>query len=118
MHNTMSQKALRYILKLKAHKAQSGNRATMSLQRSDSDQAARYLEFAYELLEREVFGKTIVTRDLLQLAVRRLRPGGHFVDDAAAEITVLRGVADKVPVSHAGTEILKAVAVLRDRSAR
>jgi hypothetical protein len=33
----------------------------------------------------------------------------------AAEITVLRHVADQVPVADARTEILKAVAVLRDR---
>jgi hypothetical protein len=39
------------------------------------------------------------------------------VGDAVAEITVLRDLADKVLVSYA-TEILKAVAVLRDRSGR
>jgi hypothetical protein len=55
---------------------------------------------------------------VLGLVVRRLSPGDHFVGDAAAEITVLRDLADKVLVSHARTEILKAVAVLRDRSGR
>jgi hypothetical protein len=50
--------------------------------------------------------------------VRRLSPGDYFVGDAAAEITVLRGVAGKVLVSDARTEILKVVAVLRDRSGR
>ena len=48
--------------------------------------------------------------------MRRLSPGDHFVGDAAAEITVLRDLADKVLVSHARTELLKAVSVLRDRS--
>jgi hypothetical protein len=57
----------------------------------------------------------LVAREVLQLAVRRLSPGDHFVGDAAAEITVLRQVADKVPMADARTEILKAVAVLRDR---
>jgi hypothetical protein len=58
------------------------------------------------------------TREVLQLAVRRLSPGDHFVGNAAAEITVLRQVADKVSVADARIAILKAVAVLRDRSGR
>jgi hypothetical protein len=40
------------------------------------------------------------------------------VGDAAAEITVLRDLAVKVPVSHVRTEILKAAAVRRDRSSQ
>jgi hypothetical protein len=43
---------------------------------------------------------------------RRLSPGDHFVGNAAAEITVLRQVADKVPMADARIEILKAIAVL------
>lgn len=35
-------------------------------------------------------GKMRTTCDILQLAIRRLSPGDHFVGDAAAEITVLR----------------------------
>jgi hypothetical protein len=50
------------------------------------------------------------------LAIRRLSPGDYFVGDAAAEITVLRSVADQVPDADARTEVLKAVAVRRDRS--
>lgn len=92
----------------------------MPLRRSDYDQTARYLKYACELLERQAFGQTfgqtMVARDVLQLAVRRLSPGDHFVGDAAAEITVLRQVVDKVPMADARTEILKAVAVLGDRS--
>jgi hypothetical protein len=57
-------------------------------------------------------------RDVLQIAVRRLRPGDHFVGDASAEITVLRDIANKVPITEARTEILKAIAVLRDRLGR
>jgi hypothetical protein len=88
----------------------------MPLHRSDYDQAARYLGYACELLERQAFGKTMATREVLQLAVRRLSPGDHFVGNAAAEITVLRQIADKVSIADARTEILKAVAVLRDRT--
>ena len=88
------------------------------LLRSDYDQAARYLKHACELLERESPAQSRAVRVVLELAVRRLSPGDHFLGDAAAEITVLRDLADKVLVSHARTEILKAVAVLRDRSGR
>jgi hypothetical protein len=49
------------------------------------------------------------------MAARRLSAGDHYVGDAAAEITVLRQVADKVPIVDARTEILKAIAVMRDR---
>jgi hypothetical protein len=61
----------------------------MILQRSDYDQAARYLEYACEILEREAFGRTATVWDVLQIAVRRLSPEDHFVGEAAAEITVL-----------------------------
>jgi hypothetical protein len=57
-------------------------------------------------------GKTRATREVLQLAIRRLSPGDYFVGDVAAEITVLRHAAHQVPVADATTEILKAVAVL------
>jgi hypothetical protein len=90
----------------------------MTLQRSDYDQAARYFKYACEILEREAFGRTATVRDVLQIAVRRLRPGDHFVGDAAAEITVLRDIANKVPIAEARIEILKAIAVLRDRVGR
>ena len=88
-----------------------------ALRRADFDQAARYLRYACELLEREAFAKTVKVREVLQLAARRLSPGDHFVGDAAAEITVLRAAADRVPAADARTEILKAVAVLRDKAA-
>ena len=88
----------------------------MSLQRSDYDQAARYLQHACDLMDRQVPGKMRATLDVLRLAIRRLSPGDHFVGGVAAEITVLRHAADQMPVADARTEILKAVAVLRDRS--
>lgn len=88
----------------------------MTLRRSDYDQAARYLDHACELLKRQAPGKCLALRDVLELAARRLSPGDHFVADAAAEITVLRQAAEKVPVADARTEVLKAVAVLRDRT--
>ena len=90
----------------------------MTPHRSDYDQAARYLEYACELLERQAFGRTVTLREVLQMAARRLSPGDHYVGDAAAEITVLRQVAEKVPIAEARTEILKAIAVLRDRVGR
>jgi len=67
----------------------------MTLQRSDYGQAARYFKYACEILEREASGRTATVRDVLQIAVRRLRPRDHFVGDAAAEITVLRDIANK-----------------------
>jgi hypothetical protein len=90
----------------------------MTLRRSDYDQAARYLKYACELLERQALGRTVTLREVLQMATRRLSAGDHYVGDAAAEITVLRQVAEKVPIAEARTEILKAIAVLRDRVGR
>jgi len=90
--------------------------ARVTLHRNDLDQAARYLKYACELLEREAFRKTATLRETIRTVVRRLSPGDHSVRDAAAEITVLRQVAEKVPLFAARTEILKAVAVLRDKS--
>ena len=46
----------------------------MTLNRSDLDQAARYLRYACELLEREAFGKTATLRETVQTVVRRLSP--------------------------------------------
>jgi hypothetical protein len=66
-------------------------------------------------MDRQAPGKMRATLDVLRLAIRRLSPGDHFVGDAAAEMTVLHHAADQMPVADARTEILKAVAVLRDR---
>jgi hypothetical protein len=85
------------------------------LQRSDYDQAARYLNYACELLKRQAFGKTTTLRQVLQFAARRLSPGDHFVGDAAAEVTVLRQLAEKAPIADARTEILKAIAMLGNK---
>lgn len=90
-------------------------REKLNLRRSDYDQAARYLQHACDLMDRQAPGKMRATCDVLRLAIRRLRPGDHFVGDAAAEITVLRQAAQLIPVADARTEILKAIAVLRDR---
>jgi hypothetical protein len=54
------------------------------------------------------------SRGVLDLAVRRLSPG-DFLGDAAAEIRMLREVAAKVD-GKTRTDILKAVAILTDRS--
>jgi hypothetical protein len=87
----------------------------MTISQSDLDQAARYLRYAWELLEREAFGEPALLRKTLLVAARRLSQGDHLIGNAAAEITVLRKIAEKVPVAAARTEILKAVAVLRDK---
>jgi hypothetical protein len=89
-----------------------------NLHRSEYDQAARYLKYACELLERHAFGRTVTLREVLEMAARRLSAGDHYVGDAAAEITVLCQVAEKVPLTDARTEIQKAIAVLRDRVGR
>jgi hypothetical protein len=88
----------------------------MTIPRTDLDQAARHLKCARELIEREAFNKTLTLREMLQTIVRHLSAGDDYVGDAAAEITVLRQIAERVPVAAARTEILKAVAVLRDKS--
>jgi hypothetical protein len=67
-------------------------------------------------MDRQAPGKMRATLEAMRRAIRRLSPGDHFVGDAAAEITVLRQAAETIPVADARTEILKAVAVLRDRS--
>ena len=88
----------------------------MKLQRSDYDPAARYLQSACEILKRLAPGKCLATRLVFELTVRLFSPGDDFVGDAAAEITVLRQAADLMPIADARTEILKAVAALRDRT--
>jgi hypothetical protein len=88
----------------------------MRLTRSDYDQAERYLQSACNLMDRAKPGKMRATYDILQLAIRRLSPGDHSVGDAAAEVTVLRRAAETIPVADARIEILKAIAVLRDRA--
>jgi hypothetical protein len=91
---------------------------TMHLKRSDLDQAVRYLEHARDLLQGEPLARMRAIREVLDLAIRRLSAGDFYVgDDAAAEITVLREIAVKVD-GKARTDILKAVAVLRDKSGR
>jgi hypothetical protein len=87
----------------------------MTISQTDLDQAARYLRYAWELLEREAFGEPALLRKTLLVAARRLSQGDHLIGNAAAEITVLRKIAEKVPVAAARTEILKAVALLRDK---
>ena len=88
----------------------------MTIPQTDLDQAARYLRYAWELLEREAFGEPALLRKTLLVAARRLSQGDHLIGNAAAEITVLRKIAEKVPMAAARTEILKAVAVLQDKS--
>ena len=85
------------------------------LKRSDLDQAVRYLQHARELLEREPGARMRVIREVLRLAMRRLSPGDFYAGDATAEITLLRDIANKI-IGEARTDVLKAVAILTDRS--
>jgi hypothetical protein len=87
----------------------------MPLRRSDYDQAVRYLQHARTLLEGLPGGRMRAIRDVLDLAIRRLSPGDFYAGDSAAEITLLRDFAGKV-TGDARTDILKAVAILTDRS--
>jgi hypothetical protein len=89
---------------------------TMHFKRSDLDQAVRYLEHARDLLQAEPLARMRAIREVLDPAIRRLSPD-LYVGDPAAEITVLREIAVKVD-GKARTDILKAVAVLRDKSGR
>jgi hypothetical protein len=85
------------------------------LKRSDADHAVRYLQHARDLLGREPVAKIRAIRNVIDLAIRRLSPGDFYVGDATAEITVLRDIATKV-AGEARTDVLKAVAILADRS--
>jgi hypothetical protein len=88
----------------------------MPLQRSDLDQAVRYLQHARVLLEGLPGARMRAIRDVMDLAIRRLSPGDFYAGDAAAEITLLRDIAGKLS-GDARTDILKAVAILIDRGA-
>jgi hypothetical protein len=85
------------------------------LKRSDLDQAVRYVQHVRELLEREPGARMRVIREVLRLAMRRLSPGHFYAGDAAAEVTLLRDIAGKL-TGEARVDILKAVAILTDRS--
>ena len=87
----------------------------MKLYRTDYDQAARYVKYACELLERGSFAKTIKIREVLQQLARRLCSGDTYVGSDATEVTVPRQAAERVSMADARVEILKAVAVLADR---
>ena len=87
----------------------------MAVQRADLDRAARYLRRACDLLQRRAFHKTAILRKSLHVAMRRLGAGDYYLE-SASEVTLLCQVAEKVTVPAARTEILKAVAVIRERS--
>jgi hypothetical protein len=54
--------------------------------------------------------------NLVDMCLARLGPGDQKQSNfVPAEITLLRDIANKVPLATARTEILKAVAVLRDK---
>jgi hypothetical protein len=86
----------------------------LPLKRSDADQAVRYLQHARELLGREPLAKIRAIRNVLDRAIRRLSPGDFYVGEAAAEITVLRDIANKV-AGETPTDVLKALAILTDK---
>jgi hypothetical protein len=94
----------------------------VKLQRSDYDQAARYLQGAVKLLQRHDPGQTRILCRTLGDAAQQLASDEFLVDDGDLDermsgvVAVLRASAGKAPVPDAKTEIMKAVAVLRDRS--
>jgi hypothetical protein len=47
--------------------------------RSDFDQAARYVQGALEILDRDAFAHSLAVQDVLNRIVRQLSPGDHFV---------------------------------------
>jgi hypothetical protein len=79
--------------------ASRGTARDMPLNRSDYDQAARYLQHALELFDGQSFSGKASVFKLVDLAIARLGPGDRKRDeiDAAAEVTVLRDIANKVP---------------------
>jgi hypothetical protein len=87
-----------------------------ALQPSDFDQAVRYIQSALKLLDREA-PPTRAIRDLFDRIIRQLSPGDYFVGvtGIAAAVSLLRQIAGKIP-SAPRAELLKAVAVLTDRS--
>jgi hypothetical protein len=66
-------------------------------------------------IEREPRARMRTIREVLRLAIRRLSPGDAYAGAAAAEITVLRDVASML-TGEARTDVLKAVAIITDRS--
>jgi hypothetical protein len=91
---------------------------TATLQRTEFNQATRHLNHACELLVREAVGPTVAACDVLQLIVERLSRANLLVRDVAAELALLRQVAQQVAVVDARGEILKAIALLRDKNYR
>jgi hypothetical protein len=85
-------------------------------QPSDLDQAVRYIQSALKLLDREAH-PTRAIRELFDRIIRQLSSGDYFVGvmGVAAAVSLLREIAGKVPAAPR-VEVLKAVAVLRDRS--
>jgi hypothetical protein len=95
----------------------------MPLQRADFDQAARYLQRANQIMERDAAAQTRGLRGILEQAIRTLYADDHYVGDAkhvgvlvAATVTALKAAASNASASESRVEILKAAAVLRDRS--
>jgi hypothetical protein len=60
---------------------------------------------------------SLATRELFDRVIRQLSPGDYFVGPTgvAAAISLLKPMADKLPAAPR-VELLKAVAVLRDRT--
>jgi hypothetical protein len=68
----------------------------MPLHRRDADQACRHLKHARDLLERDASRQTAVICSTIEKIEQRLSPGDQYEGDAAAEVTVLRSVVEKL----------------------
>jgi hypothetical protein len=83
----------------------------VALNRSDLDQAVRYLHHARVLLEALRGSRTRALRSVLDLRIGHLSPG-DYAADAAAEIPALRDVAGKLS-GEARTDVLRLLRSLR-----
>jgi hypothetical protein len=92
------------------------NQEVKRLQPSDFEQAVRYIQSALKRLDREA-PPTRAVRQLFDRIIRQLSPGDYFMGmmGVAADVSLLREMAANVPAAPR-VDLLKAIAVLRDRS--
>jgi hypothetical protein len=65
----------------------------MTLHRHDYDQAARYLKYACELLERQAFGRTVTLREVSGVDRKNLR--GVYTEASTADQSCVETLISK-----------------------